>query len=281
MQTVVIIGGGNMGAAIARGLAARANTRVLIAEPDPAKREQLGATCPHVELEVSAAGAVARAGAEATIVLAVKPQMFDTIAEELLRSSPAGEKLVVSIMAGVTTSRLFDTLNGSQPPRIVRAMPNLPLAYGAGATALCKGPGATAADLAAAHDLFRGDRSQTIELDESLMDAFTAVAGSGPAYLFLLAEAMERGAAAVGFDTDQAAWMVLQTFQGATAMLASHAPAGPYPESAANLRQRVMSKGGTTEAALSVLESRGMPIAVEAAIVAARDRGRELGRRSE
>lgn len=276
MHTVVIIGGGNMGAAIARGVASRGIARVIVVEPDAAKREGLRRDHPTVEVESAASAGLARGGPAAAVVLAVKPQIFERVAEEVNRSGMLGDRLVVSIMAGVTTDRLRSVLGGGGTVRIVRAMPNLPLAYGVGATAICKGPGATAEDLQRAANLFSGDESRTLELDESLMDAFTAVAGSGPAYVFLLAEAMERGAAAVGFTREQAAWMVRQTLIGAVRMLATHASDGSDAASPEVLRQRVASKGGTTEAALAVLESRGVSAAIEAAIVRARDRGREL-----
>ena len=140
---------------------------------------------------------------------------------------------------------------------------------GMGVTAMCRGSGARVGDDVFARSLFESV-GRVIEIDESLMDAFTAVAGSGPAYGFLLAEAMEAGARRVGFDGETARSIVLGTIRGAAEMMAR---SGDAP---ADLRARVTSKGGTTEAALRALDTGEIVARFERAIEAARDRGREL-----
>src|SRR5690606_13250813 len=153
---------------------------------------------------------------------------------------------------------------------VVRAMPNLPARIRQGATAICLGDGAAPGDDDFALALFRGIGPLVLRIDESLMDAFTAVAGSGPAYLFYLAEAMTRAATELGFDAPAAREIVKATLAGSASLLAQSS------ESPADLRAAVTSKGGTTEAATTVLDNAGVMNAIVRAITAARDRGREL-----
>ncbi len=149
-------------------------------------------------------------------------------------------------------------------------MPNTPAQIVKGITALFPGPGATPKDLATARYLFQAV-GKVIDLPESLLDAFTAVAGSGPAYLFHLAESMAAGAEAVGFDRPQALELVRATIAGAAGLLEAATDTDP-----ADLRAMVTSKGGTTAAAITLLEDRAVLPAMRDAITAARDRGREL-----
>jgi pyrroline-5-carboxylate reductase len=158
--------------------------------------------------------------------------------------------------------------------RIVRAMPNLPASVRRGVSAVALGAGARAADVEVAHALL-GGVGETIEIPERQMDAFTAVAGSGPAYVFYLAEGMLHAAVRLGFDQEMAQRIVGATIEGAAAMLAAsdHAPA--------ELRARVTSKGGTTAAAMRILEDARTLETIVTAIRAARDRGAELAREVE
>lgn len=209
-----------------------------------------------------------------TVLLAVKPQVFPAVAPALARAiGAAGDAglLVVSIMAGLTSSSIAAALGPRA--RVVRAMPNTPAQVGLGATAFAPGPRATEADAARAEQLLRATGPLVVRIDESMMDAFTAVAGSGPAHLFYLAEAMTAGAIAVGFDAETADRIVRQTLAGSAALLSAEAVVSP-----AELRARVTSKGGTTEAAVTLLEKTGVRGSTAAAIVASRDRGRELGK---
>ena len=193
--------------------------------------------------------------------------MLPAVAEALggaLRTTP---RLLVSILAGTPTMRVAQELGG----RVVRLMPNTPAQIGKGITAMCPGPGATGDDLAATRALFESV-GRVIDLPEGLLDAFTGVAGSGPAYVFYLAEAMAAGAEAVGFSRGQALELTRATIAGAAGLL----EASPETEPA-ELRAMVTSKGGTTAAATAVLDARAVVDAFREAIVAARDRGRELG----
>jgi pyrroline-5-carboxylate reductase len=273
---LVVIGGGNMGGAIVEAaLRGRAETDdlVRVAEPDMARRERLvsghsGAVVGYA----SAAGAMSAAGPGARVLIAVKPQMFAGVAGELTNARVASGRLFISIMAGVRAAAVYERLGGEgSQVRVMRAMPNLGLSVGEGMTCVCEGPGARRADVDFTAALFeKGGR--VVAADEDLFDAFTAVASSGLAYVFYLAQAMVEAGVAVGFDRAASLEMVRQTVVGAGAILARRA------EEPGALVAGVKSKGGTTEAALGVLEERGVAEAVVSAIEAARDRGRELGR---
>ncbi|MDQ7013771.1 MAG: pyrroline-5-carboxylate reductase [Planctomycetota bacterium] len=308
---LLLIGGGTMGEAIVAG-AVRAGvidvSRVVVVDPNPEKHAAFVAlgvdqaacvgTSPDGMARLAALesrhGRVAEGGGGAgaggaggggrgtgLILLAVKPQMLDDVAAALGDALCDTPRAVLSILAGVPLSRLAGALGG----RPIRLMPNTPAQIGMGITALCPGPGATSADITTARRLFAGV-GRVVDLPEELLDAFTGVAGSGPAYVFLLAEGMLAGAKAVGFDREQGLALVRATIAGAAALLDAAAtatdtnadPANTNPAHAdpAHLRALVTSKGGTTAAATAVLLERGVPEALRDAIVAARDRGREL-----
>ena len=264
----LFIGAGNMGRAIASGAAATVGEAALAAvdphAPDGSPFDRVMRTAD----EGAAAWLGDRPGAG--LVVAVKPQMFETLAPGWRRLLDAcGSRVVVSVMAGVRAETIGRAVGPAA--RVVRVMPNTPIGVGMGMSAVCAGPGATEKDLAAAEALF-GASGRTMRIDEPLMDAFTAVAGSGPAYAFYLAEAMIEAAERLGFDRAQALAIVRQTLAGAGAMLAG---SSEPPET---LRAAVTSKGGTTAAATDALDASGVREAVIRAIEAARDRGAELGR---
>lgn len=257
-----------MGGSVVRALAAARLVpadRLVVAEPDPARRAVFALEeCRAVG---DAPAALRFAGPDAPLLVAVKPQAFDALALEL--AGAVGDRLVISIMAGVRAGRVRSALGGSC--RVVRVMPNLPVSIGLGMSAVAEGPGATRNDLALARAVF--ETMGIVEtIDEDLMDAFTALAGSGPAYLFYLAEGLVSGAITAGFTPEAADRIVRQTLRGAAELLASDAGITP-----AEWRQRVTSKGGTTAAACTLLDTRGARQAIHDAVLAARDRGRELG----
>ena len=175
--------------------------------------------------------------------------------------------LLVSIAAGVTTLRIERELGGE--PHVVRAMPNTPALVGAGAAALCKGRFATEADLSAAEEILSAV-GIVVRTDERYLDAVTALSGSGPAYIFYMAEAMIAAGVEVGLSQDVARRLTVQTIFGAGTLLAQ---SGESPE---QLRNKVTSSGGTTEAALKVKMDSGFAKIVSAAIHAAARRSREL-----
>ena len=264
--TLAFLGGGNMARSLIGGLLARgaAPGAIRVAEPVPALRQALSAD---FGVQVFAEAAEAIQGAELWL-LAVKPQVMRSLCEPLAAQAAASRPLVVSIAAGVTVARLQGWLGDAVP--VVRCMPNTPALLGAGVTGLFAGPGVDAARQALA-DAVLASAGRTVWIDdEALMDAVTAVSGSGPAYVFLLAEAMQAAAQAQGLEADAARTLVVQTLLGAGRMLAeSGEPAG-------ELRRRVTSPGGTTQAAIETFQAGGFEALVAQAIDAARRRGAEL-----
>jgi len=208
--------------------------------------------------------------AGALIVLAIKPQMAATVVPGLAAAWTT-DKVLVSILAGTTTAKLAAWLPSGA--RIVRAMPNTPLAIGQGMVGLCRGAHASETDLALAEALFAPSGKVLRLADESRMDAITAVSGSGPAYLFRTAEALVAAAQARGFNREEAELLVGQTLTGSLAYLMRQGIG-----QAASLRQAVTSPGGTTAAALNVLEQGDFAGLWNRALAAAEDRGQELGR---
>lgn len=274
---MAVIGGGNMSQAIVfAGLDADAPwaARIVVAEPDAAKRAMF--TCRGVHAHATVVAAMAEAmqreesGEAAAILLAVKPQVLHEVAPAIRDMTAGRSHVVFSVLAGMTTARLCEAL-GSQH-RVVRAMPNLPAAIREGITAVCRGNTAREDDLAAAEAIFKAIGPTVLRLDESLIDAFTAIAGSGPAYVYYLAESMTLAAEQLGLSHDAAKLAVTQTLVGAVKLLTS---SGKLPQ---ELRAAVTSRGGTTAAAINVFEERGVREIVAQAAAAARDRGRELGR---
>ena len=193
-------------------------------------------------------------------LLAVKPQIFELIANEI------NADIVYSIMAGVATEQIAKAVGHS---RIIRIMPNLPCSIGNGAAGIALGEGASDDDAALARKLFSAI-GITVEVREDLMNAVTAVSGSGPAYLFMLAEAMIQGGVEAGLSLETATTLVQQTVLGASELLAQDS------RSAGELREAVTSKGGTTAAALECMNEKEVPKAIVEAVLAARNRGQEL-----
>jgi pyrroline-5-carboxylate reductase len=275
-QRIVLVGAGNMGFALAAGALRSgvllARTLVVI-EPDEAKRAalaRLGATT-HAQISELAISHDA-----SVLLLAIKPQMLASFAAQLhgaqsqratFSHTPQTWSGVISILAGVPRARLASSLALRCP--IIRAMPNLPALVGEGCTALAD-DGAPAPLRQLARAVFASVSPTLLSIDESLLDAFTGVAGSGPAYVFALVEAMVVGAQEAGLSASDAQACVRQTLLGAAAMLREEG------SDAGVLRERVTSPGGTTAAGLAALARAGFSPAVRDAIIAARDRGREL-----
>lgn len=267
---VAIVGGGNMGNAVAQafgrsgGLLGVDRDRLVVAEPDTTKHEALRGAAKIVG---TAREAIAQLAIDGVIVLAVKPQVFPAVSPDI--RDIVGNRLVISVMAGILAQSVQRDLGGHC--RVVRAMPNLPVTLGRGVTGICAGPRASSADLEVARGIF-GAMGLCEEIPESLMDAITAVASSGPAYVFYLAEAMIAAAIRTGFSSEQANKLVRATIDGAAAMLMQDTSS---PE---EMRRRITSKGGTTQAATEVLDAAGVKDSIAKAVEAARNRGRELSR---
>jgi pyrroline-5-carboxylate reductase len=209
------------------------------------------------------------------VLLSVKPQhmtgLLDSIAG-VLRPS----QLIVSIAAGISTRFIESGLNAARragdatPWRVIRTMPNTPMLMGAGMAALARGGHATEADAEWATSLFAA-AAKVIQVTEDKMDAVTAVSGSGPAYFFLLAEQMIRAGEALGLTPAEARTLSIQTAVGAARMLAEST------DSPEELRRKVTSPKGTTEAAVTLMQARGADVAIADAVKAAARRSRELG----
>lgn len=258
-----------MAGAIVRGaIDARviAPGELALAEPDPAKRALFDALGVRTTSDFFTAARALEP--ETQILLAIKPQSLAEVARDAVGIDLSG-RIIITILAGATTELVRRVMGGAC--RVVRVMPNLPASIGQGCTAIALGAGAAPGDEALAHRLFSAVGPVVEHVDESLMDAFTAVAGSGPAYVFYLAEAMERAAVALGFDPAMARRVVRQTIAGAASMLTS-----PDALDSPAMRAAVTSKGGTTEAACRVLDESRVMDAYLRALAAARDRGREL-----
>jgi pyrroline-5-carboxylate reductase len=212
-----------------------------------------------------------------TILWAVKPQVFPGAAQAYKRwVTPLREPhtiLSVSIMAGINTQTLATALPKS---RIVRSMPNTPAQIGQGVTAICRGPGATDIDMQTAKRLFEPTSPCIIEVLEPMMDAVTAISGSGPAYVMYLAQAMLDAALDMGLAHQEADAIVRQTILGAASWL-KQSP----NQSARELRSMVTSKGGTTEAACTHLDASRVDEFMRQAMTKARDRARELGKAAD
>lgn len=199
------------------------------------------------------------------VLIAVKPQMMEQVAGDLagrLRE----DQVVISIMAGISSAKLAGAIG--RPARIVRVMPNTPLMVGQGMTAYALGVGARAGDEALTSRLF-GAAGRVVAVNEELMDGVTAVSGSGPAYVFYLAEAMERAAGELGLGAFGRE-LVMQTLLGAAELLRQS------DDEPAKLRRKVTSPGGTTEAAIRRLDEAGVRDRIVEAVKAACERSREL-----
>ena len=265
-SSIAFIGGGNMARSLIGGLVARGTppSSIRVAEPVAPLREALQADFGVVTTHD---GVEAVAGTNVW-VLAVKPQVLRTVCESLAEAAQAARPLVVSIAAGITGAQIERWLGGNVA--VVRCMPNTPALLGAGVTGLHANTHADAAGRDIAETLLSAAGATVWIDEEAQMDAVTAVSGSGPAYVFLLAEALQAAALAEGLPADAARTLVLQTVLGAARMLIEG------EVDAAELRRRVTSPNGTTQAAIEAFEAGDFSGLVARAVHAATVRGREL-----
>jgi pyrroline-5-carboxylate reductase len=262
---IAFVGGGNMAQAMIGGLLAKGHARdsMRVVEPSAETRARL----------TSAFGVDSRAACDAAtvdadvLVLAVKPQKMREATTDL--RAHLGDRLVLSIAAGIRLADLSRWLGGHG--KLVRGMPNTPALIGQGIAGLYAPPSVGGEDRRRAEEVLGAVGETLWVADESMIDAITAVSGSGPAYVFYFMEAMQQGAQRLGFSADDARKLALATFRGAALLAASAA------DPVSVLRERVTSKGGTTEAALAAMELGGVRDAILAALDAANRRGRELG----
>ena len=255
-----MVGVGNMGGAVLSGVLDAGlvpATEIGVVDLAPERRAEFAKRGCQVSEDLKSL-----AGAKTT-VLAVKPWLVDEVASGL----GATQELVVSVMAGVPASTLHRAFGGGC--RVVRTMPNTPCLLRQGVTGIAAGPGSTPEDCAYVAKMFR-ELGCVVEVDESLLDAVTAVSGSGPALFLRFFEALEKAAVDLGLTPQDAATLVRSTAAGAGQMMQGE-------DAPSTLRERVTTPGGTTAAGLNVFDQVLDALAQEA-LRAARDRGAELGR---
>jgi pyrroline-5-carboxylate reductase len=262
---ITFIGGGNMASALISGLAnpPRSDLQIHVVDPDEAARDRLQTT-----FDLTAfTDPVAAVSSADVVLLAVKPQIMPTVLDELSGHVQPGQ-LVLSIAAGVTVESIEARLGSGLA--VVRCMPNTPALIGHGIAGMTAGRHCTASQKALAEEILSAASEVVWLEDENLMDAVTAISGTGPAYYFLLTEVLAKVARELGLPDATADRLAAVTSFGAGAMIASS------PDEAEELRRRVTSPGGTTEAAMAVLENGSFRQLMRQAIRAARDRSREL-----
>jgi pyrroline-5-carboxylate reductase len=260
------IGGGNMARSLVGGLVAGGvePARITVADPSDDKRAELAGSFGVEALADNAA----TARSVDVLVLAVKPQVIHEAVNGLAPALADREPLLVSIAAGIRIDSITRWVGCPLP--LVRAMPNTPALVRSGATALYAGPDVTEGLRSRAESIMRAVGQTLWVEDEALMDAVTALSGSGPAYFFLVMEALENAAVDLGLERPAARLLTLETALGAARMALSS------DESPATLRERVTSPGGTTERALETFTEGGLEALMARAVTAARDRSREL-----
>lgn len=265
--SIAFIGGGNMAASLIGGLVADGwdPDRIQVTDPDGGRRDHLR-SLHGVHTGTDNGAAVEHAD---VAVLAVKPQVLKPVCQEVAAAVAQRRPLVVSIAAGVREPDIRRWLGIDAA--IVRTMPNTPALVQTGATALYANSHVTPAQRDLAETIMRAVGLTMWVQDEALLDAVTALSGSGPAYVFLFMEALEAAGIRLGLSADQARLLTLQTAFGAAKMALESS------DSPATLRARVTSPGGTTERALAVLEQGNLRQLINDALEAARERARELG----
>lgn len=286
MTRIAIIGGGNMGEALLAGLlaAGRPVKDLVVAERYGERAKQLSEK--YSVLVTSVADAVENAS---IVIVAVKPQDVDSVVVEFAKnvtasSSDSADQVLVTIVAGLTTEYVESKLPAGAA--VVRVMPNTGVKVGAGASALAKGRFASADQVAEIAALFECVGTVAI-VPEEQMDAVTAVSGSGPAYFFLMVEALVDAGVAAGLSRQAATDLAVQTMAGSAQMLLEArgadegTPNAGIDTAPAYLRAMVTSPGGTTAAALRELEAGGLRTSVDRAVQAAKTRSEQLRITSE
>jgi pyrroline-5-carboxylate reductase len=263
---LAFIGGGNMARSLIGGLIADGwdPGRIRVADPDPQQTDRLA---QRFSVTTTQDNHTALEQADA-VVLAVKPQVIKPVVTELTAAIAAQRPLIISIAAGIRATALRGWLG--KDTAIVRTMPNTPALVQSGATALFANPAVSEEQRNLAESVLRAVGLTLWVDDEDLMDAVTALSGSGPAYFFLFMEALQDAGTDLGLPVETARLLTLQTAFGAAKM------ALESTEDAATLRQRVTSPGGTTERALDYLRQHGFEETVLGALRAAAERSRAL-----
>jgi pyrroline-5-carboxylate reductase len=266
-KKIAFLGGGNMAEALIKGLlaagAAKAD-QILVTDVSSERLEHLKKTYGII-IYKSSKDAVSQAG---IVLLCVKPQVIDVVLTKIVPVADKG-KLVISIAAGVTIARIEKILTGD--PRVIRVMPNTPALVLAGAAALAGGKNATGGDLALAQSIFNSV-GRSFVVDEKLMDAVTGLSGSGPAYVFMIIDALSDAGVKAGLPRQLSLELAAQTVYGAAKMVLE------TKEHPGKLRDMVTSPGGTTIEGLHALEEGKLRATLMNAVEAATARSKELGK---
>ncbi len=266
-KNIMLIGGGNMGSALVKGIL-KANLappeRITVVDVHTGKLEELRSECgvrvdTHPEPHMAAAE---------VIMLAIKPQILNDVIDAL-RDSIRSDQLVISILAGVETTYIRDRLGKKNP--VIRVMPNIAATVDAAASALAGCDPVTDEDYEVAEAIF-GAVGTVVRVEENLLDAVTGLSGSGPAYIYMVIEALCDGGVKMGLPRNVAMMLATQTVLGAAKLVRE---TGEHP---ATLRDQVTTPGGTTISAVHELEERGLRAMLISAVVTATERSKELNR---
>jgi pyrroline-5-carboxylate reductase len=266
-KRIAVIGGGNMGMALARGIL-QTNwaqpDRIMIAEPLKDKLETIKSTTRGIKASHSNVEAASWAD---VILISVKPQIMGHVLEEI-KPATKDSKLVISVAAGISTGAIEKRLGGKVP--VVRAMPNIAAVVREAATAVCLGKYATEQDRATAKHIFESV-GMVVDVDEDLMDAVTGLSGTGPMYVFQILEGLSDAGVKVGLSRDIANALAVQTLIGSAKLIKE------TKEHPAKLKDLVTSPGGTAISALHSLEKNGLKALLIDAVEVAAKRSAELG----
>ena len=267
-KRIGVIGCGNMGSALIKGILSAklvSSTRILVYDADGSRaglaKRRFGVKSVRSNKILAKKSDI--------IILAVKPQNIDGVLKEI-SEAVTSRKLLISIAAGITIQRIGRVLK--KKAAIVRAMPNMPGLVGAGISAVSFNDLVKASDKIAARVIF-SSLGEIVDVKESLMDAVTAISGSGPAYFFYLVELLTAAGTKLGLSGETANKLAVKTISGSAKVLEA------CGEGSAGLRARVTSKGGTTEAAFKVFKRMGLDKAIKAGVQAAARRAKELSGR--
>lgn len=263
---IAVIGAGNMGAALIKGLVqskAVAPGSITAADTNKARLSEMK---KDFKVKTTASNPEATRQAD-VVVLAVKPQILNKVLKEIKKNRKK-DALILSIAAGYPTALIAQLLGGQ--PRVVRAMPNIAAAVGMAATALCRGKHARKKEIDLAKKIFESCGT-VVEVDETLMDAVTGLSGTGPMYIFIIIEALSDAGVRVGLGRNIATQLAVQTVLGAAGMVEK---TGQHP---IFLKDLVTSPGGTAINALYSMEKTGLRAVIMDAVEAATSRSRELG----
>ncbi len=266
-KKIGIIGCGNMGEALLSRLSGliEKSTSLMVSEED-AKRRGYIQTKYKIIVQIDNNDVVKFAD---VIILAVKPKDFDNVLKNEICCGISDKKLLISIAAGITTKHIEKIIGPGMP--VIRTMPNMGALIGKSITSISKGSSASASDIDTAREIF-GTIGDVVEIEEKSVDAVTAISGSGPAYFFYIIEALIETAVELGLSPETAKSLVVKTASASAGLLET------LKENPETLRNRVTSKGGTTEAALKIFEKKAVKRIIKNAASAAYKRSKELSR---